>query len=613
MTNTGIKNNYSKANSKQHVNSPEAPVNSNMVKASVEIEDCIYRNVIHNALEGFILEDNNFKIIDVNDALCNMVGYSRDELISMKIEDLLENSGETISRADYENILETQIRCKSGCIINIKGDCIPLNDYPGYFSYFIEDITEQKKMSKLLLDSQNEYHALFDNVPIMITESNFSKSKQYIDGLRTQGVINIRKYFEQHPDELEYCAKLNTINAVNEYVGTIYQDYQKYDLTDIDIWMNRLVKDEIPINYKSYRDYFLFVIDEKVSSGYEYLFTKPTGEISYIYIQKHIVPGHENTWDRVITISTDVTELKQKEIQLQQYKDHLEELVETRTAELTQTQKRLEKEITDHKEANVELQSYYIVERNLREQLQNEIAEHKKTEQKLQEEIQKRAEFVRLLVHELKTPLIPVLGTSELLTNNLKDEMLRKMAYNVNCGAQALSRRVNELLDIERADVGTLHLNNQQVDPALLLKSTYDYVYGQAKEKEQVFSLEIPDKLPEVYGDIDRLQQVLFNLLGNAFKFTPYGGHIILRGINNNSSIIVEIEDDGPGIPAAETDMLFQPYCHLHSRETHHSGLGIGLALCKKIIELHNGSIWVKAKPDKGSIFGFSIPIKSIL
>jgi len=101
----------------------------------------------------------------------------------------------------------------------------------------------------------------------------------------------------------------------------------------------------------------------------------------------------------------------------------------------------------------------------------------------------------------------------------------------------------------------------------------------------------------------------VLNLLINASKFTPEGGEITIRAREEDSKLIVEVQDNGPGIPENEQERLFQPYHRQIDDREHLSGLGLGLALCKNLVELHGGEIWVKSQVGKGSVFGFTIPV----
>ncbi len=244
-----------------------------------------------------------------------------------------------------------------------------------------------------------------------------------------------------------------------------------------------------------------------------------------------------------------------------------------------------------------ELRELYHEERTLR--------------QTLEDEINKRIEFTRALVHELKTPVTPVMASSELLLQKLKDQPLYGLAQNINQGANNLNRRIDELLDLARGEVGALRLNPEAIDPRRLLQRIVDEETPVAIRNGQALAAELPDSLPVIVADEERFQQVVLNLVNNAIKFTPPGGKITLRARAKRDNLTVEVQDTGVGIPENEQEILFEPYRSLKSDRERLSGLGLGLSLSKKLVELHGGQIWVKSKKGKGSTFGFSIPLEA--
>ncbi len=252
-------------------------------------------------------------------------------------------------------------------------------------------------------------------------------------------------------------------------------------------------------------------------------------------------------------------------------------------------------DITELERAQEKLEEAYEQERALREQLQRE-AQH-------------RIEFTRALVHELKTPLTPVLSSSELLYSELREEPWMSIAENIHRGAQNLSRRIDELLDLARVEIGTLQINREWFDPLPMLRSAGEEMKVVAEAAGQEMVLDLPPSLPQVQADQDRLRQVVLNLLVNATKFTPEGGRIILRARRDGDNLVVEVEDNGPGIPKKDQERIFQPYHRKLSDRERLSGLGLGLALCKNLVELHGGQIWVDSEEGRGSVFGFSIPL----
>ncbi len=126
---------------------------------------------------------------------------------------------------------------------------------------------------------------------------------------------------------------------------------------------------------------------------------------------------------------------------------------------------------------------------------------------------------------------------------------------------------------------------------------------------EQSLTLDLPPSLPKFQADGDRLQQVIMNLLTNSSKFTPPGGKITLRVKQEEAAVIVEVQDTGPGIKEELQERLFNPYYRVEGDRERLSGLGLGLALCKTLVELHGGRIWVESHLGKGSTFSFSIPL----
>jgi len=253
--------------------------------------------------------------------------------------------------------------------------------------------------------------------------------------------------------------------------------------------------------------------------------------------------------------------------------------------------------ITERRRAEEKLQELYREEKNLR--------------QELEAEINKRVEFTRVLVHELKTPITPVMASSELLLEELEEGALLDLAQNINQGAYNLNQRIDELLDLARGEIGMLRLEPETVNSGQLLKGIVDSLMPVALKNGQGLSFESSSSLPSVWADEDRLRQVVLNLINNAFKFTPAGGKITLRAKEDGTNLVVEVQDTGRGISKEDQQRLFEPYHQLESEVAHLSGLGLGLSLCKMLVELHGGKIWVKSQKGKGSTFGFSIPLKA--
>ncbi len=147
------------------------------------------------------------------------------------------------------------------------------------------------------------------------------------------------------------------------------------------------------------------------------------------------------------------------------------------------------------------------------------------------------------------------------------------------------------------------------VDIGKLLNEVVKYMEPAAASNGQTLNIYLPDNLPIIIADDDRVRQVLFNLVNNSIKYSSAGGQVNITANIDEDSLTIEVQDTGRGMSEEEQKKLFQPYYRIEGKERL-SGLGLGLALSKKLIELQNGRIWVKSQKGIGSTFAFSLPIK---
>ncbi|MEL7561788.1 HAMP domain-containing sensor histidine kinase [Dehalogenimonas sp. 4OHTPN] len=236
-------------------------------------------------------------------------------------------------------------------------------------------------------------------------------------------------------------------------------------------------------------------------------------------------------------------------------------------------------------------------------------AELKLLNEELDREIHRRADFNRALVHELKTPLTAMLASAELFVDDLAGDPRQELAKNIHRAAQNLDRRTDELLDVAKGEVGMLTVAPSPGDARPLLIGMADNLKAAAARKHQTLIVDVPADLPKVRLDEDRLRQVLYNYLTNAVKYTPKGGEITLKAYAVQGELRVEVKDSGPGISGEAQKRLFEPYYRVpQSGGEKLSGLGLGLALSKMIIELHGGRVWVESEPGHGATFGLALP-----
>jgi len=229
---------------------------------------------------------------------------------------------------------------------------------------------------------------------------------------------------------------------------------------------------------------------------------------------------------------------------------------------------------------------------------------------KLQLEMQSRADLTRKLIHELKTPLTSLLASSQLLFEETRDKKMEKLAKHIWNGANNLNNRIDELHDFTRGEMGKLKLVLKKVDIVNLMQSIIEEAGALARQYGISIELEFTGPLPEIEADPDRIKQVVLNLINNACKYAREGRKITIKILNRTGSVLIEVKDHGSGIPQSRQINIFEPGYQIADSDSTTGGLGIGLALCKMLVELHGGKIWVDSTVGKGSSFFFTIPVK---
>ena len=254
-------------------------------------------------------------------------------------------------------------------------------------------------------------------------------------------------------------------------------------------------------------------------------------------------------------------------------------------------------DISERKESQKLLETLYNKEYKLRHDLQ--------------QEMEKRDNYVRAIIHELKTPLTAILASGELLEAEFhdKNDTFSSLVQNIRHSSFKLERRINELLDLARGEIGILHLDMQPLNIIELIRAVESEMASSARSKGLVLESKINDDILQVRGDKRRLHWVLTNLLKNSIAYTPEGKVTIYAGQYDNNSIQIKVEDTGPGISEDVLPHLFDPYSRRKGDKDRLKGLGIGLALSKIFVELHNGKIWAVNNDSKGATLYFTLPV----
>ncbi|MGC9335889.1 MAG: ATP-binding protein [Anaerolineae bacterium] len=223
-----------------------------------------------------------------------------------------------------------------------------------------------------------------------------------------------------------------------------------------------------------------------------------------------------------------------------------------------------------------------------------------------------KSTFVSVVSHELKTPVALIKGYAETLRRedaNWDRETMQESLDVIAEEADHLTHLIDSLLEASRIQAGGLKLQPTDVHLPRLAEKVVDGFRTQTEI--HTFDLDFPEDFPPVWGDPERLQEVISNLVSNAVKYSPKGGMVWVGGRVDQTGVTVYVADQGIGIPPEEQNRIFDRFHRIESglhRDT--EGTGLGLYLVKAIVEAHGGRVWVESAPERGSIFMFRLPVK---
>ncbi|MBI2393813.1 MAG: response regulator [Deltaproteobacteria bacterium] len=225
-----------------------------------------------------------------------------------------------------------------------------------------------------------------------------------------------------------------------------------------------------------------------------------------------------------------------------------------------------------------------------------------------------KSDFLASMSHELRTPLNAVIGFAEVLLDGTYGQMNEKQqacAQDVLSGGRHLLTLINDILDLSKIEAGRMELALEDLDLADVASHAITFVRPQAAAKAIRIDLEVAPKRILVHGDADRLRQVLVNLLSNAVKFTPRGGRVTVGAESESNALArVWVTDTGIGIAESDRGKLFREFSQVDGSVTRKfGGTGLGLAICKRLVELHGGTIDFESQVGSGSKFWFTVPV----
>lgn len=415
-----------------------------------------------------------------------------------------------------------------------------------------------------------QYDLLFENMPLGAQEKDYSLVKKEVDRLTSTGIDNLAQHFRDNPEhlfELMTSAKVTSVNqALLNIRGITSTEEFLLAENNIDSWW-----DDDWVNFFSEEISFLNKMKPHFGAGRTD--TRIDGSRFTYRITTFVVAGHEDSWQRVITLHEDITDRKRVEEQQRLYQYELEQKVSERTREL--------------KEAKGEAESANIA----------------------------KGIFIANMSHEIRTPLNGVLGMAQLLEETPLTDKQKDYIGTISSVGNGLLALINGILDFSKLDADMVEVESIAFDLETLCLECLELVSGNAidKDLELIFDYQ-PDCPRHFLGDPSCIRQILVNLLGNAVKFTQEGfvrlavSHKATE--SNIAQLYFEIEDTGIGLALGASDRLFEQFTQADSTTTREfGGTGLGLAITRKLVTLLGGDIGAESIYGEGATFWIKCPL----
>lgn len=251
--------------------------------------------------------------------------------------------------------------------------------------------------------------------------------------------------------------------------------------------------------------------------------------------------------------------------------------------------------------------------------LESKVQERTKQLQVALEEVQNisktKSEFISAVSHELRTPLTSIKGYAAILmAGKLGDipPQVKERLGKINTHSDNLVGLINDLLDISRIESGRVEMNFGKCQLPHIIENVHDLLIPQMKDKNIQWATDLDPNIPTMYLDSSQTERVFINLVGNAIKFTPINGTISVKVKMDNNIANLEVSDTGIGIPQDAVNRLFDEFYRVENEINQNvKGTGLGLPLAKKIVEAHDGKMWVTSVVKQGTTFHFTLPVKT--
>lgn len=612
-------------------------------KKALKFSEKRFRTIIEQASDALFIADFEGKILDINKQACKYLGYTREELLTMKIYDFdilfdekkLQEAFKTLD-LNESITLESEHRRKNGNIfpVDIKTRIITLDGTQRIIG-FVRDITERKRVEQELTHERMLLRTLIDNLPvtIFVKDSECRKiiaNKADLDIISTKSEDVIGKTdLEIFNNEVGQRGFADDKMVIDTGVAVLNREEDFIDTNGIQRW---LITSKIPLTDQNGKVLGLVGIGRditaqkqdqekivKLSKGIEQssaniVITNLSGNIEYVNPAFCMTTGYSE----IEVLGQNPRILNSGQLPPAFYEDLWEtigsgnvwsgELLNKRKDGILYWERAT---ITSIKNDKGDITNYIAIKEDITEQkkMQEELVQAK---EKAEESDRLKSAFLANMSHEIRTPLNSIMGFSELLADpdfepDEKAEFIRTIIDNGN----SLLVIISDIMDFSMLEARQMKIRKEEISTKTILIELLQDFGKKARERGIELRLDQSSDSQDVMLENDsyRIKQIFSNLIGNALKFT-HEGYIEIGFRPYGEFIEFHVKDTGIGIAAEFHQAIFERFRQVDTARTRkYGGNGLGLAISKNLVELMGGTIWVESEQDKFSKFFFTIPI----
>ena len=609
-------------------------------RKQLERRESRFRSYVENAPYGIFIADEQGYYVDVNDAACRVTGYSRDELLSKNLIDLIpdeyhEEVQTTLGEVDRVGHASVDIGffTKSGELRywNVNSVRLPDSGYMG----ITQDVTELKRTREELAKNEARYRSLIESSPFAIAEldvdgkvitanpaaaASLGSTVEEIEGRRLSELIP-REIYEQRAEHAYRALREGqAVEFEDERAGRIFYNIVVPNLEGsgptvqviaMEITERRRAEEELRL-----KDYAV------ASALTAIAFADLDGRLTYVNDAFLELWGYEDTESvlgrSVLDFWQDPADAQKVVEEVAAHGKWKGALAAEKADGTTVSTQLVANMILDADEKPLALMASFLdvtEAKAYQEELERRRREAAEAARAAEEANKAKSDFLANMSHEIRTPLNSVIGFTDLLLETDLDESQRDYMQNVGSSAGALRDLVNDILDFSRIEAGRLDLNYSPTDFVELIERTTELVRYAAHSKGLELLLDIDPTVPHtVLTDPVRLRQVLTNLLGNAVKFTDEGEiELTVRTTHADSdrnAVRISVRDTGVGISPENRQRVFEVFSQVDASSTRRfGGTGLGLAISNRILEMMESDLELESTPGEGSTFSFSLPL----